>query len=281
MISNSTSLGAQRNLMQTQSAMSGSIARLSSGLRINQAADDAAGMGISARMQADIRSVGQAERNANDGISMIQIAEGAMNEQHGILNRLRELAVQSSNGALSNNERAFIDTEHDQLVSELDRISGATEFNSFNMLGADAGTFAMQIGKDAVAGTDTIDVVFTATDATTLGVNAMDFSTAAGSQTALGTIDTAIDALSTNRATLGASQNRLSVTVQNLRTEEENLVAANSRIRDVDVARETAALTKGQIMSQATSTSLMRELAATRFYSSVRRFCTVTERRFC
>ncbi len=251
MISNSTSLGAQSNLMNTQNMMSKSIARLSSGQRINQAADDAAGMAISSRMQADIRSVGQAERNANDGISMIQIAEGAMNQQSGLLNRLRELAVQSANGALSANERNFIDTEHDQLVEEIDRISGATEFNSFAMLGGDAGTFAMQVGKDAVAGTDTIDVVFTATDATTLGVNAMDFSTAAGASTALGTIDTAIDALSTSRAGLGASQNRLAVTVQNLRAEEENLTAANSRIRDVDVARETAALTKGQIMSQA------------------------------
>ena len=251
MISNATSLGAQRNLMRTQAGLSQSIARLSSGQRINQAADDAAGMGISSRMMADIRSVGQAERNANDGISMIQIAEGAMNEQHGILTRLRELSVQSANGALSNNERTFIDTEHDQLIEEIDRISESTEFNSYSMLGSDAGTFAMQVGKDAVAGTDTVDVVFTATDATTLGVNAMDLSTAAGSQTALGTIDTAIDALSTNRATLGASQNRLQITVQNLRTEEENLVAANSRIRDVDVARETAALTRGQIMSQA------------------------------
>lgn len=251
MISNATSLGAQRNLMRTQAGLGQSIARLSSGQRINQAADDAAGMGISSRMMADIRSVGQAERNANDGISMIQIAEGAMNEQHGILTRLRELSVQSANGALSNNERTFIDTEHDQLVEEIDRISASTEFNSFSMLGGDAGTFAMQVGKDAVAGTDTVDVVFTATDATTLGVNAMDLSTAAGSQTALGTIDTAIDTLSTNRATLGASQNRLQVTVQNLRTEEENLTAANSRIRDVDVARETASLTRGQIMSQA------------------------------
>lgn len=251
MISNSTSIGAQSNLRATQMGLGKAIARLSSGRRINTAADDAAGMAISARMSADIRSINQAERNANDGISMIQIAEGAMGEQQGLLTRLRELAVQSSNGALSNNERAFIDAEHDQLVAEIGRISGATEFNGFAMLGADAGTFAMQIGKDAVAGVDTIDVTFTATDATTLGVNAMDLSTAAGSQAALGAIDTAIDTISTNRATLGASQNRLDVTISNLRSEEENLVAANSRIQDVDVARESAAMTKGQILSQA------------------------------
>ncbi len=251
MISNATSLGAQKNFMMTQKELGKSIGRLSSGLRIQSAADDAAGMGISAVMTADIRSVGQAERNANDAISMIQIAEGAMNEQQNIMGRLRELAIQSANGALSNNERAFIDVEQVQLVAEMDRISSVSEFNSFNMLGADAGTFAMQVGKDAVAGIDTIDIVFTATDSTTLGVNAMDFTTAAGAQAALGTIDTAIATMSTNRATLGASQNRLEITVSNLRVEEENLTSANSRIRDVDVARETAALTRSQIMSQA------------------------------
>lgn len=251
MISNATSLGAQRNLMSTQLNLSRSISRLSSGQRIQIAADDAAGMGLSARMQADIASVGQAERNANDAISMIQIAEGAMNQQHGIMTRLRELAIQSANGALSNNERVFIDTEATQLIAEIDRIAGATDFNSYAMLGADAGTYAMQVGKDAVLGTDTIDVVFTATDSTTLGVNAADFTTAGNAQTALGLVDTAIDALSTSRANLGAYQNRLVTTITNLRTEEENLTAANSRIRDVDVARETASLTKNQIMSQA------------------------------
>lgn len=250
MISNASSLGVQKNFMMTQKALGKSIGRLSSGLRIQSAADDAAGMGISSVMAADIRSIAQAERNANDAISMIQIAEGAMNEQQSIMGRLRELAIQSANGALSNNERAFIDVEQQQLVGELDRIADVTEFNSFNMLGTDAGTFAMQVGKDAVAGIDTIDVTFAATDSTTLGVNAMDFTTAAGAQTALGTIDTAIATLSTNRSNLGASQNRLEVTVSNLRVEEENLTAANSRIRDVDVARETAALTRSQIMSQ-------------------------------
>lgn len=251
MISNATSLGAQKNFMMTQKSLGKSIGRLSSGLRIQSAADDAAGMGISSVMVADIRSIGQAERNANDAISMIQIAEGAMNEQANIMGRLRELAVQSSNGALSDNERAFIDVERVQLVEEIDRISSVVDFNSFNMLGADAGTFAMQVGKDAVAGIDTIDITFGATDSTTLGVNAMTLATAAGSQAALGTIDTAIAALSTGRANLGASQNRLEITVSNLRVEEENLTSANSRIRDVDVARETAALTRAQIMSQA------------------------------
>ena len=251
MISNATSLGAQRNLMLTQQESGRTIARLSSGLRIRTAADDAAGMGISSRMMADIRSVQQAERNANDGVSMIQIAEAAMNEQYGVMGRLRELAVQSANGALSNAERAFIDAERAQLIAELDRISAAADFNGYNMLGADAGTYAMQVGKDAVVGVDTIDVVFGATDSTTLGVNAIDLSTAAGAQAALAAIDTGIDNISTGRANLGAYQNRLDVTISNLRTEEESLTAANSRIRDVDVARESAAVARNQIMSQA------------------------------
>lgn len=251
MLSNVPSMTAQRNLARTQFGLSNSIAKLSSGQRIRQASDDAAGMGISARLEADIRGVAQAERNANDGISMVQIAEGAMNEQQGILSRIRELAVQASNGAMGDNERGFIDTELTQLVEEIDRISEVTDFNGYAMLGADAGAYAMQVGLDAVAGTDTIDVTFDATDATTLGVNALDFTSQANAQAALAGIDGAIDTLSTSRATLGASQNRLQVTVENLRTAEENLTQANSRIRDVDVARETASLTRGQIMSQA------------------------------
>ncbi len=251
MISNATSLGAQKNFMMTQNNLGKSIARLSSGLRIQRAADDAAGMGISSVMTADIRSIVQAERNANDAISMIQIAEGALSEQSNIMGRLRELAIQSANGALSNNERGFIEVEHQQLVAEIDRIAAVTEFNSFSMIGADAGVFSMQVGKDAVAGIDTIDITFAASHANGLGVDAMDFTSAAGAQAALATIDTAIALLSTNRADLGAAQNRLEVTVSNLRVEEENLTAANSRIKDVDVARETATLTRNQIMSQA------------------------------
>ncbi len=251
MISNATSLGAQKHFMQTQQGLGRSIGRLSSGLRIRTAADDAAGMALSEVMTADIRSVAQAERNANDAISMIQIAEGAMSEQANIMGRLRELAIQSANGALSANERAFIQVEQQQLVTEIDRIAAVTEFNSYSMIGVDAGTYSMQVGKDAVIGTDTIDITFAASHANALGVDTMDFTSAAAAQTALGTIDTAIALLSSNRADLGAAQNRLEITVSNLRTEEENLTAANSRIEDVDVARETARLTRHQIMSQA------------------------------
>ncbi len=247
---NPTSLNAQRNLGQTQRALGGNLSRLSSGLRINQASDDAAGLGISERLKSQIRGLSQASRNANDGVSMIQVAEGAMNEQAGILTRLRELAVQSSNGTLGAAERGFIDAESAELLGELDRISTVTEFNGVNMLGADAGAISMQVGIHGTAD-DRIDVTFDATDSATLGVDAIDLTTAGGAQAALATIDTAIDTLSTSRATIGASQNRLHVTMNNLSVAHENLSAANSRIRDVDVAEETAAMTRNQILSQA------------------------------
>jgi flagellin len=249
-LNNPTSLAAQRNLGNTQRTLAGNMARLSSGLRIQQAADDAAGLGISEKLRAQISGLSQASRNANDGVSMIQVAEGAMNEQAGILSRLRELAVQSANGTLGADERGFIDAERVELVAELDRISAVTEFNGVNMLGADAGAISMQVGIHNT-GDDTIGITFAATDSTTLGVNALDFSTAAGAQAALGTLDTAITALSTSRSSIGASQNRLNVTMNNLSVAHENTVAAESRIRDVDVASETAAMTRNQILSQA------------------------------
>ena len=247
---NPASLNAQRNLGQTQRALAGNLAKLSSGLRINEAADDAAGMGISERMKAHIRGLSQANRNANDGVSMIQVAEGAMNEQAGVLTRLRELAVQSSNGTLGTTERGYISTESTELLGELDRISTVTEFNGVKMLGANAGTISMQVGIHGTAN-DRIDVTFTATDSTTLGVNGIDLSTAGGAQAALSTIDGAIDTLSSSRSSIGASQNRLTVTMNNLSSQHEKLSAANSRIRDVDVAEETAAMTRNQILSQA------------------------------
>lgn len=247
---NPTSLNAQRNLGNTQRALASNLSRLSSGLRINQASDDAAGLGISERLKAQIRGLSQANRNANDGVSMIQVAEGAMNEQAGILTRLRELSVQSANGSLGAAERGYIQTEATALIEELDRISTVTEFNGVNMLGADAGTISMQVGIHGTAN-DRVDVTFDATDSATLGVNAIDLSTAAGAQGALATIDGAIDTLSTSRASIGASQNRLVVTMNNLSVAHENLAAANSRIRDVDVAEETASMTRNQILSQA------------------------------
>jgi flagellin len=246
---NVASLDAQRNLSGTQRALQANLARLSSGQRINVAADDAAGLGISEKLKAQIRGLSQASRNANDGVSMIQVAEGAMNEQAGILTRLRELAVQSANGTLGDEERGFISAEATELVEELDRISTVTEFNGVYMLGADAGQIDMQVGIHGTTD-DTIGITFTATDSGTLNVGSLDFASVGGAQAALDTIDGAISDLSEARAGIGATQNRLIVTVSNLATAHESLSAANSRIRDVDVAEETAAMTRNQILQQ-------------------------------
>jgi flagellin len=248
---NATSLNAMRNLNSSQTQLSANLARLSSGLRINQAADDAAGLGISEKMRAQIRGLAQASRNANDGVSMIQVAEGAMNEQAGILTRLRELAVQAANGTLGSTERGFVSTEATEAVAELDRISAVTDFNGVKMLGANAGLQTMQVGTQNSTN-DQIGITFTQTDSATLfGGATLDYTTSTGAATALDTLDTAISALSTSRASVGASQNRLVVTMNNLSVAHENVSAAESRIRDVDVAEETAAMTRHQILSQA------------------------------
>ena len=251
MNTNPTSLNAQRNLGNAQMHLSQNLAKLSSGLRINQAADDAAGLGISEKMRAQVRGLAQASRNANDGVSMIQVAEGAMNEQAGILTRLRELAVQSANGTLGATERGFISTESTEAIAELDRISAVTDFNGVKMLGANAGVQTMQVGTSSSAN-DRIDITFAQTDsATLLAGGTIDLSSAAASRTSLDAIDTAISTLSTSRASVGASQNRLVVTMNNLSVAKENIAASESRIRDVDVAEETAAMPRNQILSQA------------------------------
>jgi flagellin len=253
MNTNPTSLNAQRNLNIAQTKLAQNLGRLSSGLRINQASDDAAGLGISEKMRAQVRGLAQASRNANDGVSMAQVAEGAMNEQAGILTRLRELAVQGANGTLSDTavERTYLATEATQAIAELDRISAVTDFNGVKMLGADAGTLTMQVGTSSDAN-DRIDMTFTETDSATLfGGATLDYSTAAAARTSLDAIDTAISTLSTARAAVGSSQNRLVITMNNLSVARENISAAESRIRDVDVAEETAAMTRNQILSQA------------------------------
>jgi flagellin len=252
---NVASLGAQKNLTRTQRMLDANLGRLSSGLRINKASDDAAGLGISEKMRAAIRGYAQASRNANDGVSMIQVAEGAMNEQAGILTRLRELAVQSANGTLGASERSFIDAEAQQLISEIDRIAAVTDFNGVKMLSTGS-AISMQVDIGATAN-DSISVAFAKTDSVTLTVkygvgNDVDLKTsAATAQAALAKIDAAINSLSTSRSTIGAAQNRLVVTINNLASAHENLSAANSRIRDVDVAQETAEMTRNQILSQA------------------------------
>jgi flagellin len=255
-LTNVASLNAQRNLTMTQSALAASVGRLSSGLRINTAADDAAGLGISENLKANIRSLAQAQRNANDGISMSQVAEGSMNEMQGIVSRMRELAVQSANATLGNTERGYIQTEFTQLSAEINRISAVTEFNGQKLLdGAASNGLTFQIGIQNTTN-DRISMSITRLTVSTLGSTSLTISvasldTASNAQLAIGTFDKAIQQLSQARAKLGATQNRMTVTVSNLAVAQENLTAANSRIRDVDVAQESANLTKSQILSQA------------------------------
>ncbi len=249
-LTNSVSMTAQRNLDSTQRGLSANVARLSSGMRINQAADDAAGLGISEKLKADIRSTSQASRNANDGISMTQIAEGALNESANILTRMRELAVQSSNGTLGSTERGFIQQEFTALRSEIDRVANVTEFNGKKLLNGSAANVSLQVGIRNNTD-DRITFTIASTGSTGLGIGATSLSTATGAQTALTTLDNAISSVSSSRASLGAIQNRLQTTLSNLAVSVENLSAANSRIRDVDVAQETASLTRNQILSQA------------------------------
>jgi flagellin len=229
---------AHRNLQQTQYALAKSMQKLSSGLRINSAADDAAGLSISEKMTAQVNGTDQAQRNAMDGISLVQTAEGAYNEMHSILQRIRELAVQAQNSTLSSSDTAAIDLEVGQLTAELARISANTEFNGLNIL---SGTFTLQVGADQGAGNQ-ISFSLTSVSFATIG-------SAAGAN-AISDVDAAITSVSNARSTLGAIQNRLEDTVDNLGVYEENISAAESRIRDVDVAAETVNFTKLQILSQ-------------------------------
>jgi flagellin len=250
---NVASLNAQRNLNTTQLMLSRSMERLSSGLRINRAGDDAAGLAISQNMQANIRSMNQAVRNANDGISMVQTAEGALNETSSILQRMRELATQAANGVLSTSQRANIQVEFSNLQSEIDRISAVTDFNGAKLLDGSlsAGT-TLQIGI-GTTGNDTLLVQISQASSSTMSVGASSaaVSTQAAAQASLAAIDSAIQSVSTARGNLGAVQNRLQSTINNLQVAVENTSAANSRIVDVDVAAETANMTKAQILAQA------------------------------
>lgn len=256
MLTNATSLNAQNNLSNTQSALAKSIGRLSSGMRINNASDDAAGLGISQSLQANIRSIGQAQRNTNDAISMSQVAEGGMSQMQGIVSRMRELAVESANATLGTTERGYVQTEFKQLSAEIDRIGSVTDFNGQKLLDGSASTgLTFQVGIQNTAN-DRLSMSITKLSASTLGSTSMHLasatlSTAAGAQTAIAVFDRAIKQLSTARANVGAVQNRMQVTIANLASSSENLTAANSRITDVDIAAETSQMTQRNILSQA------------------------------
>ena len=247
---NVASLNTQRHLYNSTTKFQKSMERLSSGLRINRAGDDAAGLAISEGLKADIRALDQAARNAADGISMVQVGEGALDEVSNILVRMKELAEQSMNGTLSNSERTYLDAEYTALTDEINRISDATEFNGVKLLDASGGSVDIQVGITSAA-TDQVQIdlssdMDSAALTTTTGVD-----TAANAALAMDEIDVAINTVSATRADFGAMQNRLESSIRNITMTSENLSAANSRIRDVDVAKETASMTSFQILQQA------------------------------
>ncbi|MFN6147194.1 MAG: flagellin [Planctomycetota bacterium] len=248
---NIAAINAQRNLATVTDNVTGNFRRLSTGLRISTAADDAAGLAISERLRSQVRSLDQAKRNANDGISLVQTAEGALNEVSSILTRLRELAIQSSNGSVSNQDKETLDQEFQSLVSEVNRIGRSTEFSGIKLLDGSASSVSFQVGLGTTSGIDTLSVSLSPALSTTLSLSSLDIGSGGATTTAITNIDAAINSISALRGTLGAVQNRLGITVSNLSITTENLTAAESRIRDVDVAYETAMLTRNSILQQA------------------------------
>jgi flagellin len=249
---NMTAQNSYNSLTRTNTAVTKSTEKLSSGLRINRAGDDAAGLAISEKMRGQINGLNQASRNAQDGISMIQTAEGALNETHAILQRMRELSVQSANDTNQDEDRAQIQLEVADLISEIDRISTDTQFNGADLL-AGAVTKTFHLGANEG---QKIDVAFQGMSATDLSVNGLTVGTQADADGAITTIDDAIKSVSDFRSELGAKQNRLEHTINNLRTSSENLQAAESRIRDVDVASEMVSYSKNQILVQSGTSML-------------------------
>ena len=261
---NVSALSAQRTLATTNRKISDNLRKLSSGERITRAGDDAAGLAISENLKAQIRGMRQAKRNANDAISLIQTAEGGLSEVSNIIIRLRELAVQTANDTLGDQERKFSDIEFQNLKEEIDRISKSADFNGIKLLDGTGGRLEFQVGikNDPILDRLTYDA--TGADATlaALGISAESISTKEGSQAALAKLDDALVQVNGVRSNMGALQNRLSSTVNNLGVSDENLSAANSRIRDVDLASETAKMTKNNILMKAGASVLSQANAA-------------------
>jgi flagellin len=259
---NVTSLVAQSNLATSNAKLADSLGRMSSGLRVRSAADDAAGLAISEEFKASIRSPHQAKRNANDGVSLSQVADGALKEVHGLLNRMRELATQARNGTYNGTQRGFLNDEFVELRSEIDRIVATTEFNGISLIdGSQAAGVAFQVGI-GTSGNDRLTLSLATSSASALGIAASTVSTTGAADTAIAAIDTAIERVSTRRAGVGAMQNRLQVTMSNLDSYASNLSAANSRIVDVDIAAETAEMTKHNILVQAGAAMLAQANAS-------------------
>jgi flagellin len=250
---NVASMQAQSSLSKVNRESQESFAKLSSGQRITKAADDAAGLAISEKLKAEIRSAQQANRNVNDGVSLVQVAEGGLNETSNILVRMRELAIQSSSDTVGDSERGMANLEYQQLKSEMDRISQVTEFNGKKLLNGSGDKIDFQVGTGADEFKDRISldtsVINSGIDA--MGVEGVDVSSKEGAQGSLGALDSAIEKISGQRAVLGSLQNRLTSTSNNLQVYTENMSAANSRIRDVDYAEESAKQARNQILTSA------------------------------
>jgi flagellin len=263
---NVASLNAQRNLRGTRLAMDRTLEKLASGQRINRAGDDAAGLAISENLKAQIRGLGQAERNAQDGISLVQIAEGALGEVSNILIRLRELGVQAASDTIGSTERKFLNVEFEQLTSEVDRIANSTEFNKVPLLNGTGAVFDIQIGtrNDPISDRLTFDASSADVNVAALGLNLASVADKISAQNSLSSIDQAIISVSGIRADFGALQNRLQSTVNNIAISVENLSAANSRVRDTDIASETAELTKNNILVQAGTSVLAQANGSTK-----------------
>lgn len=254
-MTNTSSVTGQRHLRNTRRMLDQSLERLASGYRINKAGDDAAGLAISEKLRAKIRGLQVAQRNANDGISLVQVAEGGLNEVQNILVRMRELGVQAASDTIGPKERTYLDNEYQALKSEVDRIANGTDFNGTNLLDGTGGTLDIKVntGGDNILGVDRISYDASKADANTdkLGIADLSIGNKEGAQMSLAKIDDALDYVSSLRGDLGAMQNRLISTINNIGISVENLSAANSRIKDVDIADESAELTRNNILMQA------------------------------
>lgn len=257
---NIASINAQRTMTSSQREIQKSFAQLSSGSRITKAADDAAGLGISENLRSQARSLTQASRNANDGISMVQVAEGGLNEVSNILTRMRELGIQASSDTVGDREKGYIDNEVQQLKNEVQRISKTTVFGTRNLLDGSGETYNIQVGINNDDFNDRISFNASVLDATTstLGIEGLDFSSKEGAQDALMVVDEAQSKVAGYRANIGALQNRFASTVENLGTQFENISAANSRIRDTDIASASAEAARNTVLLQA-STSVLAQ----------------------
>jgi flagellin len=260
---NTASISSQRHLGKNQVRLAESVERISSGIRINKASDDAAGLAVSEALRSDIRALRQAVRNGNDGISLVNVAEGALNEQSGILIRLRELASQAATGTVGSTERQTIQLEFNALRSEIDRISATTQFNGQGLVdGSLASSISstsqvlIQVGIDSNSNSQinlNTEINLSAITASSLSIDSLTVTNSSGALTALSSINTAISSVAASRGKVGAVQNRLTRSISNLSVSVENLQAAESQIRDADIAKEIADLTRNQILIQSST----------------------------